>query len=158
MEAEGFRRWSYNPASHSLTIFSEGANMASETLSPYYTNTLTQAFGLVSATSNGAIYQVSGRPLSQPYSIAIDRKLTPPSAAANDRVIVRLLRTEPNSETNKLATFAATLTISIPKDQTVISLTVQEQLLNVLASLINECAAVSASMTQKEKILTGNNW
>lgn len=131
--------------------------MASATISPYYNNTTTQAFALASEGENKCKYVVAGRPLNQPWSIEIERIISAPSSRGNDRVLVTQTRVEPNSEAGTLATMRIQTSLSIPKDQTVLSLSVQEQMIGVMASVLNEFAAVSSSVTNREKLLTGIN-
>lgn len=131
--------------------------MATPTLLPYKNNTTTQAFALVSESPNGAKYLVSGRPIGLPYTIEIIRKLTAPGAAGNDEVTVITKRVEVNATTGKLATFYEKRTISIPKDQTVLTPTVQKEVLSIGASLYNESTAMEATTTFITALIEGRN-
>jgi hypothetical protein len=129
--------------------------MASTSLSPYKNSSTTETFSLVSATENGATYKVSGRALSVPYTIDVRRKFTAAGAAGNDHVTVRVARVEANAETGKLATCQVMLDISIPKDTTVLTTTIQKEIISVLASLLNESTAMEATNANITSLIEG---
>lgn len=131
--------------------------MASQTLSPYKNNTSTETFSLQSVASTGATYLVAGRALSQPYTLTIQRKLTAPSAAGNDRVEVRVSRTEANASTGKLATLTAVLSISIPKDISILDADAQAEAVSILSSLINESTAMEATKVAITALIEGRD-
>lgn len=131
--------------------------MASSTLLPYKNNSTTQSFSLVSESPNGAKYLVSGRPIGTPYTIEITRKLTAPGAAGNDEIIIVTKRVEMNATTGKLATFFEKRTISIPKDQSVITPTIQKEILSIGASLLNESTAMEATTVFITALIEGRN-
>lgn len=131
--------------------------MASSTLSPYKNNTTTVAFALVSESPNGAKYQVSGRDIGLPFTLEIARKLTQPGAAGNDEVTVIIRRIEKNATTGKLATFYSKHLISIPKDTSVLTQTVQKECLSLLASLFNESTAMEATTVFLTALIEGRN-
>lgn len=131
--------------------------MSAATLSPYKNNTQTTVFSLVSESPNGVTYLVSGRSLSLPFTLSITRKLTALNAAGNDEISIVVKRVEQNASSLKLATAFAKLTISVPKDQTVLTATVQKELISVLASLCNESTAMEATTAFMTAIIEGRN-
>ncbi len=131
--------------------------MSSATLSPYKNNTTTTVFTLVSESPNGVTYLVSGRSISLPFTLTITRKLTALNAAGNDEVTIQIKRTEQNATSLKLATAFAKLTISIPKDQSILTATIQKELLAMLASLCNESTAMEATTNFLSAIVEGRN-
>jgi len=118
--------------------------MASATLVPKTDASGTITFELVSTSSDGATYRVTGRDLSVPLGCQITRVLTQPSAQGNDHIKVRLFRTEKHATTGKPATMQVLLDISVPKDNTIINKTEQRKLVVALASLLGDCMAVSS--------------
>lgn len=130
--------------------------MASATLSPYKNNTTTQVFSLVSVLSSGARYMASGRAISSPYVIEIQRKLNP-NGTGNDHVGIRIARTEQNVTTGKLATCQFLLDISIPKDQSILTPAVQKELGSILASLFNESTAMEATTVALTALVEGRD-
>jgi len=131
--------------------------MASSTLTAYRDGSDTVVFTLVSTSATGAVWTVSGRSLSAPYSISIDRKINSSGAMANDHVILRISETELNATTGKPATLAATLDISIPKDQSILTPTVQKYLLKRLASLLNDQSATAATFVSAVALIEGRD-
>jgi hypothetical protein len=131
--------------------------MASSTLSPYKNNTTQETFSLQTVSTTGAKYLVSGRSLSQPYTLETVRKLTAPSASGNDRVEVRVTRSEANATTGKLATLVATLSISIPKDTSILDADAQAEAISILASLVNESTAMEATTVAITALVEGRD-
>jgi len=131
--------------------------MASASLTLYKNSTQTEVFSLRTTGAAGANYTVDDRSLAQPYGVSIQRKLTAPSAAGNDRIEVRVSRVEPNATTGKLATLSATLVISVPKDQTVLDRTAQQEILAIVGSLIDENTAHSATVANIDTLLDGGD-
>lgn len=131
--------------------------MSSTTLSPYKDSTTTIVFNLVSESPNGVTYLVSGRSISRPFTLTVTRKLTALNAAGNDEITIQVKRTEQNATSLKLATAYAKLTISIPKDQSVLTSTVQKELMAVIASLCNESTAMEATTAFMSAIIEGRN-
>jgi hypothetical protein len=131
--------------------------MATATLTPYKDDSNQVTFNLVSSHEFGAKYMVSGRAISKPYTVEIVRKFTSPSAAGNDRVIVRISRTEAHATTGKLATCVAKLEISIPKDDSVLTSTVQTEIVSILASLCNEATAMEATTANITALIEGRD-
>lgn len=131
--------------------------MASNSLTPYISSAMTQAFALQSTTERGAKYLASGRSLSTPYSVEIVRKLTPPSASGNDHIILRVQRTEANVTTGKLATMQISVDFSIPKDQSVLGVTEQRYCAAIIASLLDESTAISATQVNVAALLEGRD-
>jgi len=111
----------------------------------------------VSTSPTGAKYQVSGRALASPYSIEINRKIGPVSATGNDHVIVRVSKTDPNSTTAKPATVLCTLDISIPRDNATVTPTEVLACVGVLASLLNDCAALAATSVNRTALIEGRD-
>ncbi len=131
--------------------------MSSATLSPYKNNTQTTVFSLVSESPNGVTYLVSGRSISLPFTLTVSRKLTALNAAGNDEITIQVRRTEQNATSLKLATGYAKLVVSIPKDQSVITPTIQKELVSTLASLCNESTAMEAANSFITAIIEGRN-
>lgn len=129
--------------------------MASSNLQPYRNNSNQETFVLANQSASGATYKVASRPLSQPYQISIERKLSAAGSNANDRVILKSLRTELNESTGKLATMSVKCEISIPKDDSVITKTVQAELVAVIASLLNEATAMEATKVNINALIDG---
>jgi len=126
-------------------------------LTPYINNASTTTFVKAYDTTTGVVYLTSGRPIAQPFGLEIVRKHTPPSSPGNDQVQLRLRRVEQNATTGKLASFNVTLSISIPKDQTILTPTVMKQSVSAVASLLNESTAMEATNTFITKLLEGMN-
>lgn len=131
--------------------------MSSSSLTPYKNNTSQVTFSLASESPTGVKYLVSGRSISNPFSLEISRKLTAPSAAGNDEVSLTVKRIEQNATTGKLATGFVKVTISIPKDVSVITATVQKELMSVMASLFNESTAMEATNAFITALIEGRN-
>lgn len=131
--------------------------MASATLSPYKNSTQTQAFVLTSQSSTGALYKASGRELACPYSVEVKRSLTPSGATSNDEVAIIVRRVERNVTTGKLATFVAKLTLSIPKDSSILTSSVNKEVIACLQSLLNEGTATEATLNNIGALLDGRD-
>lgn len=130
--------------------------MASSSLTLYRNNTSTQVFTLVSVLSDGARYMATGRPIACPFVLEIKRKLNP-NGTGNDHVGVRIARTEQNVTTGKLATCQYLLDISIPKDQSILTQTVQCEIGALLASLFNESTAMEATHVALTALVEGRD-
>lgn len=131
--------------------------MASSTLVPYVNNSTTQSFSLVSTSSAGAKWMVTGRAIGVPYTIEVIRKLSPSTSTTNDHIQLRIARTEQNATSAKLATMQLLLDISIPKDASVITATEQKKLLSILASLFNESTAMEATNVAITSLIEGRD-
>lgn len=131
--------------------------MSAASFSPYIDNTQTVVFTLASESPNGVKYLVSGRGISVPFTLEISRKLTASNAAGNDEVTVLVRRLEQNGTSGKLATMFAKLIISIPKDTSIITATVQKQLISIIASLLNQSTAMEATNTFITALIEGRN-
>lgn len=131
--------------------------MASSTLNPFVDNAAHQAFTLKSSTQSGSIWMVSGRNISLPFELETQRKVNP-NALSNDHSIVRLTRKEANASSGKLATFQVTLDVSIPKDNTIITLAEQKKLLSLVASMLNEQTAMEATNANVTAVLEGRDF
>lgn len=131
--------------------------MATATLSPYKNNTTTQSFVLQQTSEKKTTWIVSGRSISAPYSLSVERKPANANSPSNDHVILRATRMEMNSTTGKLATLQVTLDISIPKDQAVLTPAVQKELLSVVASSLNESTAMEATSANITALIEGRD-
>lgn len=131
--------------------------MASSSLTPYKNSTEQETFSLVSTSGSGAKYMVSGRSLANPFVIECQRKLTPATASGNDHVVLRLARTESNATTSKLATCQVLVDVSIPKDTSVLTATVQKELVALAASLLNEATAMEATNANITALVEGRD-
>lgn len=131
--------------------------MATATLSPYKNNTQTQAFVLQQTSEKKTTWIVSGRTISAPYSISVERKPANTNSSSNDHVILRVTRMEMNSTSGKLATSQITTDASIPKDQSVLTPAVQKEMLSIMASLLNEATAMEATNANITAIIEGRD-
>jgi len=129
--------------------------MPASTLSPYKNNSNAVTFYLTSSSDKGALWLEAGRATNSPSWIEIQRKLTQPNAAANDHLVLRIGQTAPNATTGKLSTQSATLDISVPKDQTVLTKATLVDLLGLLVSLLNDVAANAATSTIRTALAEG---
>jgi len=131
--------------------------MPSSSLTPYYTNSAQFTFQLATTSETGACYKIAGRPLSTPYQVEIIRKVTPSAATANDHVILRATLIGRNATTSKLATASVSVDVSIPKDAATISETDVIHMLGVIASLINDSAALQSTTVNATALLEGRD-
>jgi len=131
--------------------------MATATLTPYIDNTTQVSFNLVSSTPNGARWLASGRSISEPYGFELVRKIGPSSASANDHVVAHVIRTDRNATTGKFATMRVSLDCSIPKDVSIITPTVQKNLVAVMVSLMNEATANAATTVNRTAFIEGRD-
>lgn len=129
--------------------------MASATLSPYKDSATTVVFKLVSSSSTGSTYQVEGRDIATPMQIQIVKKLTNPSASANDHVQVRISRTDRNATSGKLATMQVLLDISIPKDTSILNQVIQKEILGMTCSLLRDATANAATNANVTALIGG---
>lgn len=130
--------------------------MASTSLDLYGTNAEHQVFTLVSTSIDGAHYKVANRPMSTPTVLEISRKIKP-GVAQNDHVLVRLARSEQNVSTGKIATFQVLLDISIPKDQSILTPAECFVDLGKIASLLNDGAAMAATVNNRAALVDGRD-
>lgn len=131
--------------------------MATETLTAYETNSQTRVFSLKQTGPSSTSWIVSGRPLGTPYSLSIERKLSNSNSPSNDHIVLRAVRVEQNTSTGKLATFQASLDISIPKDQSILTPAVQKQVISTICSLLNEATAMEATSANLTKLIEGRD-
>jgi len=131
--------------------------MASSSLTPYKSNSAQETFALISQSADGAIYRVSGRALSLPYQIDMQRKLNP-SGTGNDHVGYRISRVEKNATTGKLATLQVLVDVSIPKDISVLDLNTQKEICAITASILNEQTAMEATNVKISALLAGGDF
>jgi len=119
--------------------------MPSSSITPYYNNTSQYTFALATTSETGAVYKMAGRPLSQPFQVEVQRKITASAATANDHVILRISRIEKNATTGKLATGSVTVDLSIPKDTASLAEADFTKMVGAVASILNECAALQST-------------
>lgn len=131
--------------------------MASSSLTLYKNNTQTQVFDLQQTSAMMTKWIASGRSLSTPYFISVERKLANANSSSNDHIILRAGRTEANASTAKLATSLVTLDVSVPKDQSILTPTVQKELLSLVASALNEATAMEATSANITKLIEGRD-
>jgi hypothetical protein len=131
--------------------------MSSSTLTAYENSSDTQVFSLASENQNGARYLAADRDIAAPYVVDVVRKLTAPNATGNDHVTLRVAKTERNGDTGKLATMQVLVDISIPKDTSVLTQTIQKEVVSVACSLLNEATAMEATSVNIGKLISGLN-
>jgi len=132
--------------------------VAKSTIAPYRNSANSQSFSLVTTGATGSTWKVAGRDLALPYVVEIQRKLTSSGASGNDHIIVRVARTERNATTMKLATAQCLLDISIPKDTTLLTQTVQKEIVSILASVLNEETAMEATNANITALVSGGDF
>lgn len=130
--------------------------MASATLDLYKDNSSHEVFTLASQNSAGAKWLLPGRSLATPKSVEIARKINSTSVS-NDTVNLKLSQTELNATTGKPATFFIDGKISIPKDVTVITPTVQKALIAQFVSLLNDATALAATSVNRTALIEGRD-
>jgi hypothetical protein len=126
--------------------------MASSTLTLYKDNTTTEAFALVTTSENAAKWIKSGRALATPYSASQKVKIN--KGVSNDESYFSITRTEANATTGKLATCVCDIRVSIPKDQTILTPTVQAEIISCAVSAAINAAATGAN-TSRLTIIEG---
>lgn len=131
--------------------------MATETLTAYEANVGTQSFVLKQTGSDKTVWIKAGREISIPYTVNVERKLSNSNSKSNDRVVLRVSRVERNASTGVLATLQATLEISIPKDQSILTATEQKKLVSIVASILNEGTAMEATNANITKLIEGRD-
>lgn len=131
--------------------------MATETLTAYEANVGTKSFALAQTGATKTVWIASGRALSTPFTISVERKLSPNNSPSNDHILLRATRIEQNVNTGKLATFQCTLDISVPKDQSILSPSEQKKVISVIASLLNEGTAMEATNANITKLIEGRD-
>lgn len=127
--------------------------MSSSVLTLYKNHTEQLAFSLVSTSELSAKWIASGRALSVPFSIT--QTVKPNKGSGNDTVSVIISRTEANATTGKLATALCELRFSMPKDQSVLTLSLQKELLALCVSLFDDAAATAATNSNITAALEG---
>lgn len=131
--------------------------MPSATLTPYKNNAAQTTFALVSSSPTGSRYIVSGRGLAVPHSLEIVRKLTTSGASGNDRIELRVSRVEANATTGKMATLVVTLSISIPKDNSILDATAQKEAVSYISSILNESTVMEATTAAITALIEGRD-
>jgi len=129
--------------------------MASASLTPYYNNSLQETFSLVSAGTDKTTWKVTGRDLALPKTLTIERKIGAPGKTANDHILIRISQSERNATTGLIATASATLDLSIARDTSVLNATAVRYLPRMIASLLNDSAACSATSNNASAIVAG---
>jgi hypothetical protein len=127
--------------------------MATSTLTLYYNNTQTQTFGLVSTSENAATWINSGRALSVPFSIK--QKVKVNKGVSNDEVLLTVSRTEANATSGKLATCLCEIRVSLPKDQSILTPTLQKEIISLAASALIDAAATGATSVNRAALIEG---
>lgn len=129
--------------------------MASSSITLYTSNSATQAFSLVSSSVNQTVWKAASRPLSNPYTVELTRKLT--NGTKNDHVTVRIARVEANASTGQKATAQVLLDLSVPKDQSILDTSVIVGMLGALSSMLNDNAALAATSANRSAIADGRD-
>lgn len=129
--------------------------MASSSLAPYISNSVTETFSLVSSSVNQTVWKVPGRALSNPYTVELNRKLT--SGTKNDHIVLRVARVEANASTAQKATAQILVDISVPKDQSNLSSAILANMLGVVASVLNDNTALAATSVNRSAIVDGRD-
>lgn len=129
--------------------------MASSSITPFKDASNQVTFTLASTSELGAKYMVSGRALAAPYVVEIKRKINP-NSTANDHVQLRVARTEPNATTQKPATVQCLLDLSIPKDVSVLTPTLQKEIATLLMSLLRD-GTLSATFVNVTALIEGRD-
>jgi len=127
--------------------------MASTTLTLYKDNSTTVAFSLVTTSENAARWINSGRALSVPF--AVQQKVKANKGASNDEVTVSVSRTEANVTTGKLATCLCEIRVSLPKDQSILTPTLQKEIISLAASALIDAAATGTGSVNRAAIIEG---
>lgn len=130
--------------------------MASATLTLYKNNTQTDVFSLAAQSAVGASYLVAGRTLSAPKVITVDRKINS-NARANDKVSAKLTHTEINTTSGLPATFSVEVIISVPKDTSILTATLQKEGCAIMASLLNDGTAMAATTVNRTALIEGRD-
>lgn len=129
--------------------------MASSSLVLYVSNADTQEFVLVSSSVNMTVWKVANRPLSNPFTIELARKLT--SGTKNDHVTVRIARVEANASTSQKATAQVLIDVSVPKDQSILTGAEISKMLGAAASLLNDGNNLALTGTNRGAIVDGRD-
>jgi len=131
--------------------------MASATLVPYNANGAQTTFTLVSTSEQKSVYRVASLDLATPYSLEIQRKLTPVGAKGNDVVSVKIQRVERNTGTNLLCAGSVKVEISIPKDTVALTKAKSLEMLGVLSSLLNDVSNLAATSVNRTALVEGRD-
>jgi hypothetical protein len=132
--------------------------MATQTLTPYINNTQQITLTLASTGAEGSNWMVSGRDMSLPYRLEIRRKAVNPNSKGNDRVSLRLARSERNVTTGLLATGSISMTVSVPKDSATITQTHVKEMVAAIASLLDNCTAQEATNPNIAALVEGRDF
>jgi len=127
--------------------------MASASITTYKNNTQTYVYTLVSQSADTTVWKIANRTLGEPMTLSLQRKVGPTGSKTNDHIILRSSRTDKNATTGLPATCSITLDVSIPRDNSIITAQAQTDLLQSVASIINEYAANAATQVNAGKIV-----
>ncbi len=127
--------------------------MASSTLTLYKDNTTTQAFSLLSTAENWAKWIVSGRPLATPHFALQSVKVNKGSSNDESKFLVSI--TAQNATTGKLATFLCEIRCSIPKDQSVLTPAIQNEIVSEAVSAFVGTGGATGATTNRTTVLEG---
>lgn len=131
--------------------------MPTNSLTPYYNNTTQYTFVLVSTSDKVTSWKVSGRPLAQPFSLSIEKKIGATGQKTNDHVVVKVSKTDANSTSAELATCNVSMDISIPRDASAIAASEVIEMLGVLSSLLNDSTALAATTANRTALVEGRD-
>jgi len=134
--------------------------MSSSSLTLAHSSSSTTLFALVGDNAAGSRYLVGGRLLTTPYTIEISRKLATPGSVGNDHIILKASRTQMNNATGKYGTSSVTVDLSMTRVVDTVTQAQCEELLGVIASLLNDSAVLaqtSASSAVRLALVEGRN-
>lgn len=126
--------------------------MSSSSLAPKYSEANVTTFALVSENAAGAKWLVASRPLANPQSIEVIRKIGNQNSNANDHVILRSVRSETNATTGKVATAVVSVDISIPRDTATVTQLMINRMIGELVSLLNGFSSTELETSRSEII------
>jgi len=129
--------------------------MATSSLTLYSSNAASAAFVLVSSSVDNTVWKVANRSLSTPLSLQFTRKYQ--SGNKNDILKVVFKQIERNATTAQLATFQASLEISVPKDQSILTPAVCAGVIGYLSSLLDDSTALQATSANRTAIVDGRD-
>ncbi len=127
--------------------------MASTTLILYKDNTTTTTFNLLSTAENWAKWIVPGRTLSTPHFAQQTTKVNKGSSNDESKFLVSI--TAMNATTGKPATFLCEIRLSIPKDQSVLTPSIQKEITSEAVSAFIGTGGATGADTNRTSILEG---
>jgi len=131
--------------------------MASASFNLYGIYQTPTEFDLAQTSATKTTWIVGGRAINKPFSLSIERKLTPQGSVSNDHILVRVTRTEANAVSGKLATASATLDLSIPKDSSVLDESALVSMLGLVASFLNEKSTLAGTTAVRSALVEGRD-